>query len=401
MPILEILLFIAMLGVLITFHELGHFLTAKAFRVYVFEFAVGMGPKVVQKVGKETKYTLRLLPIGGYVAMLGEQEDIPEGIVVTEDMKKRSLNTINRGKKAVIMSAGIIVNLLLGLFIFFIGNVSRTQTQLSTRTVIAETSLAHTAGLRSDNYLEFSEIELGGYVLQSFGDATVSSQDGKIYYVLFQPKSYSDLTFGRENLKLVDQSITAVTQIEKEYKLQADDIISMNVTYGSQDSEVTETKNFSLQVVVENEKVMFPDFGISLTKRTFHYTFAQALKQTGDDFVFSVTAVARGLASLFTPSGIGNVSGPVGIFTQVSQALTNFGIGQYLFYWGLISVNLAIFNLLPFPGLDGWHLVVTAFEAITRKEINPKVKNIVSTIGLILLLSLSFVILIKDVIGLF
>ena len=66
------------------------------------------------------------------------------------------------------------------------------------------------------------------------------------------------------------------------------------------------------------------------------------------------------------------------------------GIGQYLFYWGLISVNLAIFNLLPFPGLDGWHLVVTAFEAATRKEINPKIKNVVSTIGLILLLGLSF-----------
>jgi regulator of sigma E protease len=404
MFILQLLLFVAMLGILIALHELGHFLAAKAFNVYVFEFAVGMGPKVLQKKGKETKYTLRLLPIGGYVAMMGEAEDMPDDVVMTDEIKGRSLKTINRGKKAVIMSAGIAVNLVLGLVIFAISNLATTQTQLTTALNVSPTSEAYTLGLRDDHRLDFEEITLEGGVLQSFGDATVSSQTDKTYYVLFQPTSFADLTFGEQNLILIEQTVTSIYQNDKLYTLVEGDAVTMTLIYLSGDSEDTVEShqiNLTLQTEVVDEDVIIPDFGLTLSKYEFHYTFAQAMQQTGKDFVTSITAVARGLASLFTPSGIGNVSGPVGIFTQVSGALVNFGIGQYLFYWGLISVNLALFNLLPFPGLDGWHLVVTAFEAVTRKEINPKVKNIVSSIGLILLLGLSFVILLKDIVGLF
>jgi len=404
MMVLQILLFILMLGILIALHELGHFLAAKAFNVYVFEFAVGMGPKVIQKKGKETKYTLRLLPVGGYVAMLGEQEDVPEDVVVTEDMKVRSLKSINRGKKAVIMSAGIIVNLLLGLVIFALGNLATTQTQLTTALNVNATSVAYDAGLRDGNRLHFVEVVLDGGVLQSFGTATISSQSDKTYYVLFQPKTFADLTFGEQNIMLIDQTVTSIYQSEKVYKIAAEDEVTLNFSYLVGESEEGFIKNdvtLTLTAIAEGETYVLPNFGLTLSKYEFHYSFTEAMNQTGKDFITSVTAVARGLASLFTPSGIGNVSGPVGIFTQVSGALVNFGIGQYLFYWGLISVNLALFNLLPFPGLDGWHLVVTAFEAATRKEINPKIKNIVSTIGLILLLGLSFVILLKDIIGLF
>lgn len=404
MTFLQILLFIAMLGILISLHELGHFVAAKAFNVYVFEFAVGMGPKVIQKKGKETKYSLRLLPVGGYVAMMGETEDLPDDVVVTEEIKGRSLKAINRGKKAVIMSAGIIVNLLLGLFIFAIANLTTTQTQLTTQLKVDPTSEAYTLGLRDGDRLDFSEVDLEGGTLQSFGNATVSSQVDKTYFVLFQPTSFGDLTFGEQNLMLIDQTVTSIYQNEKVYKFVADDQVTLTLTYltGETPEEFVEHPlTVTLQTETKGDKIVLPNFGLTMSKYEFRYTFGQAMNQTGKDFVTSVTAVARGLASLFTPSGIGNVSGPVGIFTQVSGALVNFGIGQYLFYWGLISVNLALFNLLPFPGLDGWHLVVTAFEAATRKEINPKIKNIVSTIGLVLLLGLSFVILLKDIVGLF
>ncbi len=403
MMILQILLFIAMLGVLIALHELGHFLAAKAFKVYVFEFAVGMGPKVFQRKGKETKYSLRLLPIGGYVAMMGEQEDVPEDIVVTDEMKDRSLKSINRGKKAVIMSAGIVVNLLLGLVIFAVANLTTTQTQLTTELNVNPTSIAYQQGLRDGDRLDFEEISLDGGVLQSFGDASVSSQEDTVYYLLFQPTSFGDLTFGNQNLMLIDQSVTSIYQTDKVYQIAENDEVTMTLDYlvGDGENVVSQSLTLTLTSIASDDDYVLPNFGIQLSKYEYRYTFNQAMTQTGDDFVTSITAVARGLASLFTPSGIGNVSGPVGIFTQVSGALTNFGIGQYLFYWGLISVNLALFNLLPFPGLDGWHLVVTAFEAVTRKEINPKVKNVVSSIGLILLLGLSFVILLKDIVGLF
>lgn len=402
--IVEILLFIVMLGVLITFHELGHFLTAKLFKVYCFEFAVGMGPKLVQKKGKETKYTLRLLPIGGYVSMLGEQDTIPDGVTLSEEDKKRSLNTINRGKKALIMSAGIIVNLILGYTIFLIGNATTLQTQLVTQTTIQTGSVAENAGLNNDGALDFSLVTVSDGQFQSIGDATVSSQGAKEYYVSFQPVSYSDLTFGKENLTLIDKSISSLTQMDKVYKLQEGDVITLTIQYlvdPRAEEPVATPYTFTLNTIKEENKILIEDFGLSLSKHTYRYTFAEAIKASGEDFTFSATAVARGIASLFKKGGLSNVSGPVGIFTQVSQALSNYGIGRYLFYWGLISVNLAIFNLLPFPGLDGWHLLVTAIEAITRKEINPRVKNIVSAVGLILLLSLSFIILLKDIVGLF
>jgi regulator of sigma E protease len=102
---------------------------------------------------------------------------------------------------------------------------------------------------------------------------------------------------------------------------------------------------------------------------------------------------------LFT--GSGEVSGIVGIFSTSSTILADYGFASYLYLWGLISVNLAIFNLLPFPGLDGWQLLVTAVEAITRKKVPTKVKAIISAIGLVLLFGLMIFITIKDIVHLF
>lgn len=89
----------------------------------------------------------------------------------------------------------------------------------------------------------------------------------------------------------------------------------------------------------------------------------------------------------------------MGIFNISSQTLKNHGLAPYLFLWGLISINLALFNLLPFPPLDGWHLLVVTVEAITRQEISPKFKQIASMIGAILLIGLTLVILAKDIFG--
>ena len=399
--LINILLFVLMLGILITFHELGHFLTARLFNVYIFEFAIGMGPKVFQMQGKETKYSLRMLPIGGYVAMMGEQEDTPNDVEITEDMKKRSLKSINRGKKAVIMSAGIIVNLLLGLLIFSISNLATPQTRLLSNFNVATDSAAFNAGLRNDDVLVVNTLELdkGTQVIQTVGTASISSQTDKSFYVLYSPVSFQDLTFSGANLRYIDQTITSVYEDDKVYNLASGDQITFNFSYYDAGDENTIIPvSLALDAVAKGDTFVVEDFGLSLNKETYYNTFGQAMEKTGQDFVNSTSAVVRGLISLFTPKGIQNVSGPVGIFSVVSASLQNFGIGTYLFYWGLISINLGLFNLLPFPGLDGWHLVVTAYEAIARKEINPKVKNIISTVGLVLLLGLSFIILIKDII---
>ena len=170
------------------------------------------------------------------------------------------------------------------------------------------------------------------------GDATVSSQTDKEYYVLFQPKSFADLAFAEQNIVLIEQTVTSVYQNEKVYKLTATDEVTVTLTYLVGETAETVTKTpvtLTLDTVKVGNDFVLSNFGVSLSKYQYRYNFGQAMMQTGKDFTTSVTAVARGLASLFTPSGIGNVSGPVGIFTQVSGALTNFGNWSIFILLGL------------------------------------------------------------------
>ena len=102
---------------------------------------------------------------------------------------------------------------------------------------------------------------------------------------------------------------------------------------------------------------------------------------------------------LFT-GGIRNMSGVVGIFSYSAQLYGNYQFATYLYFWGLISVNLAIFNLLPFPGLDGWQILVTSVEGISKKKIPDKVKSIVSMIGLVLIFGLMLIIVVMDILRL-
>ena len=105
------------------------------------------------------------------------------------------------------------------------------------------------------------------------------------------------------------------------------------------------------------------------------------------------------LGNLFIGKGFENLGGPIALFKESANALNQYGLGTFIYLWGAISVNLGLFNLLPFPALDGWHLLVVIIEGITKKEIPNKVKNIVSTIGMILLFVLMGIVLIKDIVS--
>ena len=126
------------------------------------------------------------------------------------------------------------------------------------------------------------------------------------------------------------------------------------------------------------------------------------MKYTFIDFGEASTAIVRGLGELITTKdGWKNIGGIIQIGVVSTQILQQSGFGKFLMLWGLISVNLGIVNLLPFPGLDGWHLLVIAVEGIFRKEIPSKVKNIISFVGVIILFALMALIVVKDIIGLF
>lgn len=393
MNIWTFLLFIISLGVLIFIHELGHFIMAKAFNVYVKEFSLGFGPVIAKFKKGETQYSIRALPLGGYVAMYGEEaEDMPNDIP-----KERSLLGIKKYKRAIIMSAGIILNFVLAFLLFFTSNIAFEQKEFRRDVTVTENSPAALAGLVSSSEeapikIDFDAIDEGNIPV-TIPDAT------ETYYVKYVGfNSYQD--------DFIDGIVFAYTEAGELVKYEPDattDTASFSLpihVYTTPEEYTSSTVMLTLQAIETDDGFAWEDSGISLL-HTYRYNFIESLQVAGRDWVDGTTLIARAIGGLFIGEGLGEVGGIIAIFDTSATVFTNLGLGPYIFMWGLISVNLALFNMLPFPGLDGWHLLVVTIEGVTRREIPAKVKNIVSTIGLMLLLGLMFLLLIKDIWNLF
>lgn len=422
--ILNLVLFLVSLGVLITIHELGHLMTAKLFNVYCVEFSIGFGPKLFKykKPGRETTYSLGLIPLGGYVMMYGEDVVLPDGVSIGEE---RSLEGIKKWKKAIVLSAGIILNMLLGLTLFLVSNTLPFY-RFEGETVITNNSLAEQSGITSGHkisYIKYAEGEAGTLIVSS--EVIFKGETYVVGYmpekVKGEPRFEDGLTFYEiktseelENVSPVyldlinDGKITHLPNFAKAHYIsdQEDllfavgDKVDVRVVLRDESEQATpyvlELEVYSTGV---NKPLAFKETGLAFTFTKDHRGFKAVLKDSWDDFKYANTGIFKGIGMLFT--GKGEVSGIVGIFSTSSTILTNFGFATYLFLWGLISVNLAIFNLLPFPGLDGWQLLVTLIEGVSRKKVPNKVKNIISAVGLVLLFALMILITVKDIIGLF
>ena len=171
---------------------------------------------------------------------------------------------------------------------------------------------------------------------------------------------------------------------------------SFDTTITFMRGEETYSKALNITTVADGKGFKWNDIGISFQTRKYWAPFGDRLKQSFVDYGNAASAVFRGLGVLFT-GGIRNMSGIVGIFETSATLLTNYTFATYLYFWGMISVNLAIFNLLPFPGLDGWQLLVTVIEGISKKKLPNKFKQAMSLIGLALLFILMIAIVVLDV----
>jgi regulator of sigma E protease len=155
-----------------------------------------------------------------------------------------------------------------------------------------------------------------------------------------------------------------------------------------------------LDAIATDEGFSLEPLGIGFYVIMTDFTFVEAIAEAGRDWWRGVTLIVDTVINLFQGQNLDQVGGVVAIFSTTSSILNNLGLGTYIFIWGLISVNLAIFNLLPFPGLDGWHLLVITIEGIFKREIPSQFKNIVSVIGFFILMSLMVFLLIKDILAL-
>ncbi len=339
--VLNILITLLVFGFLIFAHEAGHFFVAKLCKVKVNEFSIGMGPAILKKQGDSTLYCLRMLPIGGYVQMDGEDGD---GTDVNSFNKKPYISRL------LILATGAVMNILLGFILICIIN---SQTALLPTTVVAEfdeSSLSNKAGLQVGDEI----LEINNYSVGSFLDV-----------------SYALTTAGTEPVEV------AVLR----------------------DGNKTILENVSFPIASdENLGEFFEiDFKVYGEKRSFFST----IKYSFDWTVSISKSIYSFFGTLFTGTAdLNQVSGPVGTTAAIGESVS-YGLDSLMLIVALISINLGIVNLLPLPALDGGRIVLLTLEAIRRKPLNPKIEYGINAVGLILLFGLMAIITVKDILNLF
>ena len=350
---MEIIKFLVILLILISVHEFGHFIVAKLFNVYVSEFALGFGPKIFSHKGKETEFTIRLLPLGGYAAMVGEDGEISEDLAHVPP--ERTLKGVNRFKQFLIMFAGSFMNLLLA-FVIFCG-IAFSQDTVSTKPIIGEVSqnsAAYKAGLKSGDYVK--EI----------------IQDDEVTKIA----SYTDLSlFSSYNTEGKDYQMI-VNRSGKEEK------IDISPTYDKESERYI--AGFSPTIVKASHNP------IDVVKNGF------ALSVDTSKNIFT------SLKMLFTgKAGVNDLSGPVGMVDITKKISQESGILGLINFTALLSINLAIFNLLPIPALDGGRILILAIEAITRRRLNENLEAKIIGISFMLLMALIIFVTFNDITKIF
>jgi regulator of sigma E protease len=339
--VLLILLAIFVFGCLILVHELGHYLFARLFDVHIREFSIGMGPKLLQKVSPKTQiaYSLRLLPIGGYVAMVGEDEEVDD---------PRALYKKPVWQRILITAAGGVVNILIGFLLTF--------------------------------FMVCSMQNLGSTVVHSFTEESVSSQflceEDQIIKV-GNARVYTSMDLIYEITRL------GIEPIDVTVLRNGEEILLENVVFPTTTSSGILFGDMDFYV-----------YAVPKTPLTI-------LKQSASYCVLSVRQVWESLYDLLRGRyGVEAVSGPVGVTEQIGEA-TKAGLTSFLYLISLISVNLGLVNLLPLPALDGGRLLFQWIELIFRKKVNGKIEASIHTAGLLLLFLLMILITFKDIFSLF
>ena len=345
-----ILYSILLFSFLIFIHEFGHFITAKLSGVQVNEFAIFMGPAIFKKQIGETHYSIRLIPIGGYCAMEGEDED-------TEN--PRSFRQAKWWKRLIILIAGAAMNFIVGVLLFF---VVFSNDEAIITPVIADAEVGCTV-VREDG------IHVGDRLLEINGEKVYVSDD------------FSML------MSLSDDTPDIVVERDGK-KLYFDDYKMEKHRFGE---ETYDRYGFS--------------FGVE------ENTIGNRVAYTWNYSIDMIRSVRLSLRMLFTgQAGVQDLSGPVGIVQVMSDSASQAQTPKAAFltillFGGFLGINLAVMNLLPIPALDGGRviglLLTTAVEKITRKKVSPKIEGYIHGVGMVLLLTLMAVILFKDVIFLF
>ena len=347
--LIDLILFILILGSIVFVHEFGHFMMAKLTGVYVYEFAIGMGPKLWSKKGKETEYTLRAIPIGGFCMMAGE--DLED-----DDLKKVPKNKRLQSKKPwqrfLIMFFGAGNNFIFAILLLFaIGLIWGGSSMEPVVTSVLKNSAAANSG-----------IEAGDRILEINGHSISTTDDISLYLAVADPEEASDIKVEKEN-----DSVKTYSVQPKKKKVDG------QTTY---------------------------QYGIGMQQEVQH-GFLAAIQFTYKKTISIFKQMGVTVGYLFTGGiSISQLSGPVGIFSIVGDQ-SSAGIMNIIYLVAFLSINVGFINLLPIPAFDGGHILFIIIEKIKGSPVNPETENKIHTIGLFLLMLLMVVITFNDILRLF
>lgn len=348
--------FLVMLSVIVVIHELGHFLAAKHFGVYCHEFSIGMGHALYQKKGKETTFSIRAIPFGGYVMMAGENDgsqDEEEDDWLKDVAPERRLNNKKTWQQVIVMAAGVTMNFILALVIFIGLALARGYVVEPAKPIVyqvTEDSAAEKAGLQPGD--EIVKIQVGDDSIEPETQYDVAE------FIQFYP--------GEAELTVLRDGETIQLSITPEYDSEASGYL----------------------------------MGYTAQAYARKASFLELIKTGWDDMIDNGLLVFKSLGMLLKGKGLENMSGPVGILT-VTTKTTQMGWMSYLSLFALISLNIGIFNLLPIPALDGGRIVILLLERILRRKVNQKLVENIIMASFIFLIGLMIFATYNDIVRLF
>lgn len=455
MPFIEtIFYFLIVIGILVFIHELGHFLAARLMGMRAEIFALGIGPRVLGynktngftfgklndeiELGEVTDYRVCAFPIGGYVKVAGMIDESMDKDFVQSEPKPWEYRSKPVWKRMVVITAGVIMNVVLAIAIFYTVNLVKGKTLTETTTIgyIIPESPAQISGLQLNDKIvsinaspvQFWEDVTKSLYIENLGQGLVFDieREGRDTTISVSKDDVGLLT--ERNFGIFPENLVpTVTMVVSgkpaaDIGLEANDIItyfgdnkienneqlvSVIRSYADQSTTIQwkrEDKAMTSVITVDSDSTIGVGIGASYQGPTqeIRYNIFSAIPKAFDDtYYYGIEVFFGSMAKIFKGDIPFNkaVGGPVKI-AQVSAQSAEGGLLTFLTFLALLSMSLAIINMLPIPALDGGHFVMLCYEAVTRKPVPFKVQIVLQNVGFALLIMLMLFVIYNDIISL-
>ncbi len=441
MEVIELLktigIFVGALMILVFIHELGHFLAAKAFGMRVERFSVGFPPRIWGFQYKETDYCIGATPLGGYVKISGMVDESMDTEFLNKEPEPWEYRSKPVWQRMVVITAGVIFNMILAFFIFTGMTMSSGKLTLPLENVqglyIPETSLMYEIGFRTDDKI----VGVNGEAVTAFEDLVAPSviTSANLTYQVMRggaeidirvTPNYLDSLQTRDFINPIfafPSTISSVSLGTPAYDaglLAGDSFLfadSVEVKYWVQLTEIIRAADEPIQFTIQRDDSVFealimpdnqaigiasPNLAMAGGERV-ELGFFASIGDGWDQTWEQTTGIIGGFSRMISGdiSVRQNLGGPIAIANITRQATDQSGWDGFWTITALLSITLAIMNILPIPALDGGHLVFLIYEGIARREPSEKVKIVAQNIGFVILLSLMVFVIFNDVLKYF